>query len=578
LHAVAKRRPDIRKQSGAHYTPAGLAGFVAERLVRRLDRQASSLRVLDPACGEGELLLAIAERLPETLRRRSTLIGIEKDEVSYETARRRLNGAGEVRIEVIRGDFLAMLEEGSLLGGARRLDPVDVIIANPPYVRTQVIGSDGARKLAGRFGLTGRVDLYQAFLAAMTSQLRCGGLLGVITSNRFMSTRGGEATRRLLRSRFEEIEIFDLGDTKLFKAAVLPAVFFGRRRSDSSGCAGEVRAAFLKIYEEIRVPAEQAAGAPSVVSLLQGKQGGCFTIEGKVYSVSCGRMVLPETPSKPWAMLTPREETWLNRIRSHSRCKIGDVAKIRVGIKTTADGVFIRRDWDEVSSRLRPESKYLKPLLSQDEAARWRAVQGTTGRRRVLYTHEVSNGRRRAIEFPVRSRAWKYLQANRSLLERRHYVLDAGRRWYEIWVPQDPLAWRRPKVVFPDISPGPRFFLDREGDIVDGNCYWITATNPADEDLLLLILGVANSRLMERYHDCAFQNRLYSQRKRYLTQYVQEYPLPDRESPESQRIIRAADRLASGRCRTGEIASVEHELDAAVSAAFGCTSVSESSD
>ena len=50
-----------------------------------------------------------------------------------------------------------------------------------------MLGAVAAKKLATRFGLTGRVDLYHAFVKAMTMALRGGGWLGLLTSNRFLS-------------------------------------------------------------------------------------------------------------------------------------------------------------------------------------------------------------------------------------------------------------------------------------------------------------------------------------------------------------------------------------------------------
>lgn len=95
------------------------------------------------------------------------------------------------------------------------------------------MGTKRAQALASQFGLSGRVDLYQAFLVAMARHLRPGGILGVITSNRFLTTKGGMATRRFLRLNFEILELVDLGDTKLFEAAVLPALIFARKRGEA---------------------------------------------------------------------------------------------------------------------------------------------------------------------------------------------------------------------------------------------------------------------------------------------------------------------------------------------------------
>ncbi len=79
----------------------------------------------------------------------------------------------------------------------------DIVIANPPYVHTQILGSEKAQKIAKRFNLKGRVDLYYPFLIAMTNVLKKGGLLGVITSNRYLFTKSGETIRKFLLENYE---------------------------------------------------------------------------------------------------------------------------------------------------------------------------------------------------------------------------------------------------------------------------------------------------------------------------------------------------------------------------------------
>ena len=66
-----------------------------------------------------------------------------------------------------------------------------MVIANPPYVRTQVMGAKKAQALARQFGLTGRVDLSYAFAMGMTAVLKPNGVLGLLTSNRFLTIKSG---------------------------------------------------------------------------------------------------------------------------------------------------------------------------------------------------------------------------------------------------------------------------------------------------------------------------------------------------------------------------------------------------
>jgi tRNA1(Val) A37 N6-methylase TrmN6 len=563
-----------RKTTGAHFTPPRLARLVAERLAGMMDCMEGPIRVLDPACGDGNLLYAINDALRSEIRARVTLIGIENDDDSFASLRARQASFKPCRTEVIKGNFLEFFDEGDMFGSTEAMAPVDAIIANPPYVRTQVMGAKRAQRLSARFGLTGRVDLYQAFLVAMARQLRTGGILGAITSNRFLSTRGGSAIRQFLRTRFDLVEIIDLGDTKLFEAAVLPALIFARKRNGAGEAIGRSEPRFIRIYEEhhpVNGQAEQVSSVLDCLGLdgLGQPRSRVVRVNGSAFQIAAGRLAIPQDDAKPWTLLSPRESKWVAMIDAASRCRVGEVAKVRVGIKTTADSVFIRRDWQSLLAAIRPEPRHLRELLSQEDAARWRPVEASGARRQVLYTHEVANGRRRAIRFDERSSTWKYLLKNKEKLTSRKYVVDSGRAWYEIWVPQDPSAWSLPKIVFPDISPDARFFFDAEGSVVDGNCYWITTNDPGDEDLLLLILGIANSALMSRYHDLAFQNKLYSQRKRHLTQYIAQYPLPDRYSSACRQIVKVVRELVRPAQSNQDHQRLESQIDLLVAQAFG---------
>ena len=60
---------------------------------------------------------------------------------------------------------------------------------------------------------------------------------------------------------------------------------------------------------------------------------------------------------------------------------------------------------------------------------------------------------------------------------------------------------------------------------------------------LLFVQGIANSKLMTKYHDLVFNNKLYSGRRRYFTQFVEKYPLPDFDSFHAKEIIALVKKL-----------------------------------
>jgi adenine-specific DNA-methyltransferase len=208
-----------RKATGATYTPKELASYVAERLVSSARHLLSrpQLRILDPALGDGALVAALLAVLEYQTSATLSVLAYETDHDVAARARRELRKRfPRATIDVVAQDFLRRANSVA--------NEVDMIIANPPYVRTQIMGADDARVLAARFGLEGRVDLYQAFLLALIAALRTDGAMAAIVSNRFMTTVGAGALRATLRSRLQIHRVWDLGDTKLFDAAVLPAV------------------------------------------------------------------------------------------------------------------------------------------------------------------------------------------------------------------------------------------------------------------------------------------------------------------------------------------------------------------
>lgn len=586
IRTVAK--PSKRKLTGAHYTPPELARFVAQRILSEAVLNVSDyIRVLDPACGDGELLLAFADTINPKYLERLILVGYESDKSAIDRANTRLMNLPIKGLELIADDFLELSKKQfqrqpglleSTHDDKRIIDQANIIIANPPYVRTQHLGSEKAQELAETFQLSGRVDLYHAFLIAMTNYLVPFGVLGVITSNRFLYTKGGTAIREFMVSKYDIRELYDLGDTKLFEAAVLPAIFVGRKRieSDQQKINNNVQsdAKFFKIYEILDMTnyPNNPRHKTSIYSALEDThEEGDYGVGNRYFSMTRGLLTLPSDVSEPWSMITIKEQGWLDKINLNTRCRIGDLTKVRVGIKTTADEVFIRSNWDSLPDKLRPERNVLRPLLSHDDAERWRLKKGRTPSKYVLYTHEEIQGRRHVIDLSRYPCTKAYLTSHRPRLEGRKYVIEAKRKWYEIWVPQNPSAWKLPKIVFPDISPEPKFFYDGEGSIVDGNCYWITVDD--DVDLLYLIMGIANTRLMTRYHDLTCGNKLYSGRRRYLTQYVEKYPLVDRDSQEGKKIVSVVRDLVFDKLPGGQIKDVEQKLEELVASAFGVAPV-----
>lgn len=568
----ASRRPvryagvSRRKSGGATYTPKLLADFVADQIVRTIGapRDDHPLRILDPAIGDGELLVSLLENLRNRSITDLEVHGFETDAEALQLARLRIcRRFPALPTDLRHGDFLEFAlsclgidDQSDLFHDARR-ERYDIIIANPPYVRTQIMGARQTQTLARQFGLSGRSDLYYAFVLAILRALKSNGTAGLIVSNRFMTIRSGAVVRQALVERLSIRSAWDLGDTKLFDAAVLPAVLIleGKDRRRKSPPT------FSAIYET-ETPASRRA--PDPISALD-HDGVVGTDDGRRFHVRHGTLDTNGAVDGVWRLANGAADAWLSRVADHSWSTFRGIGKIRVGVKTCADSVFIRDDWDAVTKSGLPE--LLRPLMTHHAARRFKP-RIAPRHPLILYPHENVRGRRKAVALTNYPRSRAYLQRHRSTLESRHYVTAAGRKWYEIWVPQNPDLWRRPKLIFRDIAERPTFWLDLDGSVVNGDCYWLTCDAPEHSDLLWLAAAVGNSTFIERFYDYRFNNKLYSGRRRFMTQYVERFPIPDPHRDVGKQII-AKTRVLYNAIPSADDGSLMEELNALVWEAFG---------
>ncbi|MBI3723964.1 N-6 DNA methylase [bacterium] len=189
--------PDVAREL-ARAALAGLAG--------------DPLRVLDPACGAGALLLA-ASRAARELGKGVRLSGLEKDPLALADARETLGREG-VRATLRSGDAL---ERWS--GRAER-HPVgfDAILANPPWVsfsgRERVAISPREReRLRGRFeSFRGWPSLQGPFLELALDLVRPGGRVGFVLPRAALELARYGVLRRVATARARVLSVRDLGE------------------------------------------------------------------------------------------------------------------------------------------------------------------------------------------------------------------------------------------------------------------------------------------------------------------------------------------------------------------------------
>lgn len=558
---------ESRKQEGAHYTPVVFSDFISENIILNASLK-KSVRVVDPAVGDGELLISLIKTLKNQSFNDIEVYGFDTNPKSIEITRNRLKKYyPNITPTLQNKDFLQVcIEKGGLsdsqdLSYSSEIPDFDLLIANPPYIRTQVLGAEQAQLLSKNFGLKGRVDIYQAFLVAMKSVLKPDGVAGVIVSNRFLTTKGAGKFRERIHNQYTIKGIWDFGDTKVFEAAVLPAVMIltpHNKQTNSNIPFSSIYMTNSENYKEDIPFVESQIQALKYDGVVSSKQGN--------YCVKNGYLTFDSSSSDLWRLEDSISEKWLDMVASNTWCSFKDVGKVRVGVKTTADNVFIRSDW---KNEIGYKPELLRPLTTHHVASRFKCNKNT--KKEILYTHTVVNGKRETFKINKFPLSKKYLEKNKEQLSNRKYVIKANRDWFEIWVPQNPLFWEQEKVIFRDISERPTFWLDKEGTVVNGDCYWLLRDNKEmPENILWLILAVANSNFIEKFYDIKFQNKLYSNRRRFITQYVEQFPVPNPYNIESKTLIALAKKCYKETDAEKQKA-IENKIDTIVWSTFNVT-------
>jgi hypothetical protein len=600
----AVSRGSRRKRAGVVYTPAPIARFLVARTIAvSLDERRAGIleahggretvdfwrdwlallrafAILDPACGEGALLLAafdeLTPRYEEAARALGAghaidaaaetiahnLFGVDIDPLAVEGARRALATRTAARSEpegshferapeprafrlASRAQLEANLRIGDALVDDAATSPLafdwraafpeifarggfDIVLGNPPYVRMEYL-KPLKPWLAKHYAVAAeRADLYAYFFEKGLALLKPGGRLGYICSSSFFRTGSGAPLRALLARESAIESVVDFGDLKVFDDVVTyPAIVTLRK-----GAATDGDLSFLHVKN--RAPEDlRSAFASDARPMPRSRLGaGFWRFEDDAFArlrekIAGGRRTLREIYGAPlWGVKTGLNDAFIIDAPTRDRLVAADARS----------------------------AKLLKPYLRGAHIGRWKIAQER------LFLIDLPKGAIDIARFPALA---AHLAPLRPRLERR----ATRQAWFELQQAQRAYraAFAGPKIVFPDISQGPKFAFDEAGTLIDATAF---ALPRAD----LALLALLNSRLIWFFlHSVSNPLRGGKWRLRLKAQYVGLAPIPD-WTPTIRARLAAAARAngeAASRGAVFEIDAREREIDGMVYGLFG---------
>ncbi|MFQ6039778.1 MAG: Eco57I restriction-modification methylase domain-containing protein [Candidatus Poribacteria bacterium] len=638
LNLFGKR---IRKALGEFYTPAEIVNYILNAVDYTAENQnLFGQNLLDPACGSGCFIVEALGRFIKSagklaqregyqiilaqLSENRAIVGFDINPLAVLMAKIRfaleilpllariradenkdytLESIPIFRTDALRdesscqGIQLQLLEEtapyfSQTIHKLRDESQYDYVVGNPPYLRIQRVSPELREYYRKTYtAADGRFDLYILFIERGLKWLKPSGKLGFVTSNKFITSNYGKKIRQYILQHSIIEQIIDLADTKIFDVAVLPCIIIlrkgkNRRKSFTYSIARSINnyAADLGWCDK-----QSSASDKSLMELIEkmkseGRNDACFQFEqNSQISVKLFPARMPTHADKFWHFVPLDEQKLIYKIKQVSTHTLDQLAaKIIVGLKTNADDVFANPMTEEFIRENRFEQDLIYPLLRGPNVQRWSIIW--TGREAskdtyILYPHIEQNGKVIPIQLGKYPQAASYLLSNRDVLERRTYLLECGRKWYEIWVHQSPSDFaRKYKLVTPDITTQNNFALDTNGYFCLGSCFVILLKDETAENYKYM-LGILNSKALEYFHKRNSSTSIYAGRYRYWTSYMKDYPIISLSSEKAKsgnigsQIINQVDDIlrAISHNRQGDVEDLEARLNELVYELYGLT-------
>jgi len=356
----------------------------------------------------------------------------------------------------------------------------DVVIANPPFVRMEII-KDLKPALKRRFPhvFSGRADLYVYFFGVGLEILRSGGCLAFVSSNTYLNAKFGKGLRQHLLDNTTVITLIDFAETKVFDAVVEPSIMVLRKVKQPDAEVRCIRWNETQALDEL----------PELVTTRSQ------VIRQKSLS------------AEPWRLVGGAESRLLERLNRGRPLRTLAEDGILYGVKTGLNDAFIVDDTKRRELCKDPRSQeILKPFIRGRDIARW-TVRPTEAWLIYAY-HGIDIDRYPLVE--------KHLRTFKTELEGR----ATEQQWFELQQPQFRYSqsFAKPKVVYQDISRTYAFAYDTSGCFCGNTTYLLPTSS-------LAILGILQSNAI-RWWTHTDQGVPFGGFLRLQSQYMERCPIP----------------------------------------------------
>ena len=236
---------------------------------------------------------------------------------------------------------------------------VDVVIANPPYIRQELISDKKlCRKHLERLDsgdINERSDIYVYFFTHATEFLKENGRIGFITSAKWLTVGYGKGLQKFFLDRFKIRAIISFSK-RVFEAPLVPTCVIILEKCVNINERNSNIVKFIRVKESIDLE--------DLIKIVENNYKSNFLQEEENYRlITKNQKDLREVEKWNRYLYAP-SIYW--RLLSHEKiCRLGDVAEIRRGITSGANDFFYLKkkeaeSWGINKRFLRPVAKSIR--------------------------------------------------------------------------------------------------------------------------------------------------------------------------------------------------------------------------
>ena len=419
----------------------------------------------------------------------------------------------------------------------------DIVIANPPYVRHELIKDQKPLLEAeGYQCFTGTADLFVYFYEQAINLLKPNGVLTFITSNKYYRAGYGEKLRAHLAKELTLQTLIDFRDAPVFNEIIA--------------------------YASILIGLKKEASAKHEVSTLVWdltKKAAALPWEiRKAFPVRQNTLT-----SDGWRLVDPTVNALLVKLRSKGT-PLGEYVKGRFyrGILTGYNEAFVIDEKKRAELIVSdPKSKeIIKPFLRGRDVKRWKATHADLY---LIFT-------RRGIDIGSYPAIKKHLSRYRDALEPKPSDWPSNKNWpgrkagsYKWFEIQDNIAYweefKRTKILYQEIATFQAFCWDTSGALSNNKTFLIPTSSHE-------ILPILNSKITWWFLD-SIATKMVGGAYAMQSPFVSQFPIPGIPPADKSRLVALAESCAAATAKNdgAAIAALETEINQIVYRLFDLT-------